>query len=34
MPSAPIPPMHKMKAPLFSRKYRGRKVDIETGDLY
>ena len=32
MPSAP-PAIHNMEAPLFGRKHRGRKIDIETGDL-
>jgi hypothetical protein len=32
MPSAP-PAIHNMEAPPFGRKHRGRKIDIETGDL-
>ena len=33
MPSALAPSMHNMEALLFGRKHRGRKIEIETGDL-
>ena len=32
MPSAP-PPIHNIEAPLAGRRHRGKKIDVETGDL-
>jgi hypothetical protein len=32
MPNAP-PPIENIEAPLAGRKHRGKKIDVETGDL-
>lgn len=32
MPNAP-PPIHNIEAPLAGRRHRGKKIDVETGDL-